>query len=137
MQGNVLSGSQELAESYLSSVFSLCSVFFLLHCFHSFPRPQEIWICALIYGVAVPDTTFLKGKDSLIDGNGVVFLSCFPELEFLVRTRKNSPRRKRVIQAQPHESLCSGSLPGRDSEEETSLSKPLALVLPCSIGEGI
>lgn len=87
--------------------------------------------------VDVPDTTFLKEKDSLIDGNGVVLPSCFPELEFLVRTRKKSPRRERVIQAQPHESSCSGSLPRRDSEEETSLSKPLALVLLCSAGEGI
>lgn len=48
--------------------------------------------------IAVPDTTFLKDKDLLIDGNLVVLPSCFPELEFLVRTRMNSSKRRRVIQ---------------------------------------
>lgn len=136
MRGNVLSGSWELAENYLSSVFSLCSVF-LLHCFHSFPPSSGDLDLLLDICIAVSGTTFLKENESLIDGNLVVLPSCFPELEFLVRTRENSPKRKRVIQAQPNESSCSGSLPGRDCEEGTSLSMTLELVLPCSAGEGI
>lgn len=137
MQGNVLSGSWELAENYLSSVFSLCSVFLLLRCFYSFLPSSGDLDLLLDICIAVSGTTFLKENESLIGGNLVVLPSCFPELEFLVRTRKNSSKRKRVIQAQPNESSCSGSLPRRDCEEGMSLSKTLALVLPCSAGEGI
>lgn len=135
MQGNVLSGSWELAEHYLSSVFSLCCLLALL--FPFVPLSSRDLDLLLDTCIAVPDTTFLKQKGSPIDGNLVVLPSCFPELEFLVRTRKNSPKRKRVIQAQPNESSCSGNLPGRDCEEGTSLSKSLALVLPCLAGERI
>lgn len=100
MPGNVFTGSWGLAEDYLSPVFSLCSScsVFPTH----FPSSRD---SDLLLDGAISDTDIFKEKDSLIDGNLVVLPSCFPELEFLIRARKDSLKRKWVIQAQSNETV--------------------------------
>lgn len=78
--------------------------------------------------LTVPDTKFLKQKNSLFDGDLAVLPSCLPEPEFLIRMRKNSLNWKGGIQGQPNESLHSGRLPRRDFEK--GMNEPFEDSLP-------
>jgi hypothetical protein len=81
--------SGELAENYLSPVFSLCSVLLFSSAVSPWSRDSD-----LLLDLAVSDTHFLKKKwDLLTDGNGKYH-------PFFGTARKGSHKRKRVIWAQ-------------------------------------
>lgn len=70
----------------------------------SFPHHPETQICSLM-GLSQIQIFSKRNENSLMDGNIVVLPFCFSELEFLVRTRKDSPKRKKVIQVQLKETV--------------------------------
>lgn len=88
----------------VSCLFFMFCLLLALSFPYSSPNHQKIYICSLIRLSRVQ--IFLKrNKGSLIDGRFVAFPSYFPELEILVQTRKDFPKRKRGIQAQANETV--------------------------------
>ena len=95
----------ELQAGWKLPVSCLFFLFCLVPCFlPSFPHHPEIQICSLM-GLSQIQIFSKRDENSLMDGNIVVLPFCFSELEFLVRTRKDSPTRKKVIQVQLKETV--------------------------------
>lgn len=94
----------------------------------SFPHHPQIQICSLM-GLSQIQIFSKRNENSLMDGNTVVLPFCFSELEFLVRTRKDSPKRKKWFRLSWMRLFTFRQISRKDHEQGQSRSRTPVLVL--------